>query len=30
MFELECDLLELGCIDGEDVLELPEFLVEIR
>ena len=24
------DLLELGCIDCEDVLELPELLVEIR
>jgi hypothetical protein len=30
MFELKCDLLELGCIDCEDVLELPELLVEIR
>jgi hypothetical protein len=29
MFELECDFFKLGCINGEDVLELPEFLVEI-
>jgi len=30
MFELKCDFFELGCINGEDVLELAEFLVEIR
>jgi len=29
MFELKSDLLELGCINGEDVLELPKFLIEL-
>lgn len=30
MFELQGDLFELGGIYGEYVLELPEFLVELR
>jgi hypothetical protein len=29
MFKLKCDFLELGCINCEDVLELPEFLAEL-
>jgi hypothetical protein len=30
MFEAQCDFFELGCIDGEDVLEPAEFLVKLR
>lgn len=30
MFELQADLFELGGVNGEQVLELPEFLVELR
>ena len=28
MFELQGDLFELGGVDGEDVLELPQLLVQ--
>jgi hypothetical protein len=30
MLELKCDFFELGCVNGEYVLELPKFLVELR